>query len=133
MKIVRVRAGNESRAAVAASRSSLPDQDAMGVEVLVRMAIGVERDVGVGLTNGAPPRPIRQHAGRRLEYIAAQMLHGLGAVAGDDPREHFLHQIVDIGRLAYPPTEVTRKRSPQRLGVRARAPGFGPWLHPGPA
>ncbi|MET3528528.1 hypothetical protein ABID41_003667 [Phenylobacterium koreense] len=87
----------------------LARQDAIGVEILFGMTLGVEYYVGVGLAREAATSSIGEHAGGDLEDKASEMLNGLIAVASDDPGEDLLNKIVDLGGIWDPPSEILRQ------------------------
>jgi hypothetical protein len=85
--------------------------------------------MGVGVSDGASPVAVGEHARRSLEDIGGYILDLVRAAAGSDAQEHVLHQILDLVLVSGLAAEIQDQCGAIRLAHQGSRPGAV--RHPG--
>jgi hypothetical protein len=95
--------------------------DSSSIEVRFAVLLSIEQNVVIGVSNSSPTVPIGKHASGSLEDIAAEVVDHIRRVASSDAQEDFLHEILDLVRVAGPAPEETKKGVTENAGLGNKA------------
>lgn len=99
----------------------LPAQNSMWVKIFASVSFRVEGQMLVRPAGGAPASAVCEHARGCLEDVTGEIFNWRFAVTRHNAREHFLHEIINLGRIPDARAKIPAKRLAQRRGFGREA------------
>jgi len=89
--------------------------DAVRPQLDAPVKVWVKRQMLVGVSGLASPKPVRKHAGGGCKHIAVKIFHAGQAAPFNDAQENVLDKIIYFSRVRHVPGEISRQSATKAL------------------